>query len=513
MIDIRQRALDTPDRPAYIMAETGEVVTRLQLEERANQCAQYLRDIGLQNGDTVAILMENNRRYLEIVSAAGRAGLVLTPISNHLTAGEIEYIVNNCGAKALFTSAAMKDIAAELIDLTPNLIARVMVDGAIGGYDSYEELVYKYPNTPIADQAAGRIMLYSSGTTGQPKGVINASYENVPYGEMILQGKIAIGLYGLGEDTVYLSPGPLYHASPLHFCNFTMYAGGTAIVMEKFDAANSLSLIEKYKATHSQWVPTMFIRMLKLEEEERAKYDVSSMRTAIHAAAPIPIPVKEQMIEWWGPILFELYSGSEGNGATAISCEDWLLHKGSVGKVVMGKAHILDDDGAELPAGEIGAIYFSDGQGFEYHNDPEKTEKARSPQGWTTLGDVGYLDEEGYMYLTDRKTNMIISGGVNIYPQEAENLLVMHPKVMDAAVLGIPHPEFGEEVKGVIQLKDMKDAGPEMERELIAYCHTKLAKLKCPKTIDFTEELPRTPTGKLLKRLLKDRYWSGDKRI
>jgi acyl-CoA synthetase (AMP-forming)/AMP-acid ligase II len=513
MIDIRQRALDTPDVPAYVMAETGEVVTRLQLEERANQCAQYLRDVGLQNGDGVAILIENNRYYLEIAHAAWRAGLVLTPISTHLTAGETEYIVNNCGAKALFTSEAMKEVAAELIDLTPNLVARVMVGSAIPGYDSYEDTVYKFPNEPIADQAAGRTMLYSSGTTGRPKGIKIASFEDVPYGDVILQAKIAIALYGLAEDTVYLSPAPLYHAAPLFFCRNVIHVGGTVVVMEKFDALNSLKLIENYKVTHSQWVPTMFIRMLKLDQEERARYDVSSMKHAIHAAAPIPVPVKEQMIEWWGQILFEVYGGSEGNGATAISSEDWLTHKGSVGKVVLGKAHVLDDDGNELPPGEIGVVYFSEGQEFEYHEDQEKTKGSRSPQGWTTLGDVGYLDEEGYLYLTDRKDNMIISGGVNIYPQEAENVLIMHPKVMDAAVLGIPHPEFGEEVKGVIQLKDINDAGPEMEQELIAYCQSKLAKLKCPKTIDFEEQLPRTPTGKLLKRLLKDRYWSGEQRI
>ena len=508
MRDLRAAVLEKPDRPAYIMATTGEVVTRLNLEERANQGARFFRSLGLKPGDGIAIFMENNRHFLEICSAAGRSGLVYTPISTHLTTGEIEYIVNDCGAKVFVTSAAKSELAAELANRMPKVVARMMVNGAIEGYERYEEQIARQPTAPIPDPVAGQDMLYSSGTTGRPKGV-KQSFQGLPYGEITDAAKALLAVYGINEDAVYLSPAPLYHAAPLRFCLLTLYAGGTVIVMERFDEVQSLALIERYKATHSQWVPTMFIRMLKLPEEERSKYDLSSMKIAIHAAAPIPVPVKEQMIRWWGPILFEYYAGTEGNGLTAITSQDWLRHKGSVGRALVGVVHIVDDEGKELPAGEPGTIYFSDGQVFEYHNDPEKTAASRTKQGWSTLGDVGYLDREGYLYLTDRKSNMIISGGVNIYPQEAENVLVTHPKVLDAAVVGIPHEEFGEEVKGVVQLRNPAEAGPELEQELIAFCRQHLAKIKCPASIDFTRELPRTPTGKLLKRLLKDKYWEG----
>jgi acyl-CoA synthetase (AMP-forming)/AMP-acid ligase II len=512
MIDLRKRVLENPDKPAYIMAGTNEVITNIQLEERANKCAHMFRDMDLKIGDHLTIFMENNRHFLEICCAASRAGLVYTPISSYLKISEIEYIVNNSRAKMFITSEAKSDSASKLIDLTPNVETRIMVGEVKDGYISYGEKIAQYPDTPIEDQMAGRDMLYSSGTTGRPKGV-KMVYEPLPYGEITNGGKILIGLFKINKKTVYLSPAPLYHAAPLRFCLIVLYAGGTVIVMERFDALKSLEYIERYKATHSQWVPTMFVRMLKLPEEERNKYDLSSMKVAIHAAAPIPIPVKEQMISWWGPVHYEYYAGTEGNGLTYITSADWQVHKGSVGRAIFGKVHILDQKGNELPPGEPGVIYFSDGAEFEYLDDPEKTTASRSPQGWSTLNDVGYLDEEGYLYLTDRATHMIISGGVNIYPQETENVLVMHPKVLDAAVIGIPNNEYGEEVKGIIQLRDITDAGPNLERELISYCRSKLSKIKCPVSIDFEAELPRTPTGKLLKRLLKERYWKGEKRI
>lgn len=494
------------------MAGSGAVVTRLQLEERANQGAHFFRGLGLKNGDGIAIFMENNRHFLEICAAAGRSGLIYTPISTHLTTAEIEYIVNDCGAKVFLTSVAKSHLAAELANRMPKVAARMMVDGVIAGYQRYEERIARQPTTPIPDQASGQDMLYSSGTTGRPKG-IKQEYRGLPYGEVTNVAKTLLTVYAINEETVYLSPAPLYHSAPLRFCMLTLYAGGTVVVMERFDERQALALIEKHKATHSQWVPTMFIRMLKLPEEERSKYDISSMQMAIHAAAPIPVPVKEQMIRWWGPVLFEYYAGTEGNGLTAIGSQEWLQHKGSVGRALVGAVHILDDGGTELPAAEPGTIYFSDGQVFEYHNDPEKTAASRNERGWSTLGDVGYLDAEGYLYLTDRKSNMIISGGVNIYPQEAENVLVTHPKVLDAAVVGIPHEEFGEEVKGVVQLRSPADASPELEQDLIAFCRQSLAKIKCPASIDFVTELPRTPTGKLLKRLLKERYWKDKGRV
>jgi acyl-CoA synthetase (AMP-forming)/AMP-acid ligase II len=502
----RNLVREDPNRPAIIMASSGEVVTRLQLEESANRCAHMMRDLGLGAGDNIAIFMENNPHYLEICQAAYRAGLLYTAISTHLIVPEIEYIINDCGAKALFTSSEKSEAALQLVGKTPNVTARLMVNGVVEGYESYEEKAASYPSEPIADEMTGDSMLYSSGTTGRPKGV-KSTFDPKPYGELEDLAKVVVGLYGLNTETTYLSPAPLYHAAPLGFTMLTLLVGGTVIIMEKFEALHSLQLIEKYKVTHSQWVPTMFIRMLKLPEQERGRLDVSSQQIAIHAAAPIPIPVKEQMIEWWGPILFEYYAGTEGNGMCAITSEEWLAHKGAVGQAKLGTINILDDDENELPPGEVGGIYFAGGPEFEYHNDPEKTASVKSSKGWTTLGDVGYMDAEGYLYLTDRKSNMIISGGVNIYPQESENVLITHPKVLDVAVIGVPHEEFGEEVKAVVQLRDPSQADQELAGELIDYCRSRLAKIKCPVTVDFVDELPRTPTGKLVKRLLREIYW------
>ena len=313
---------------------------------------------------------------------------------------------------------------------------------------------------------------------------------------------------------VYLSPAPLYHAAPLRFCMSVHQVGGTVIVMERFDPEEALALIQRYQVTHSQVVPTMFVRMLKLPDEVRARYDVSSLAGVVHAAAPCPVALKEQMIEWWGPIIHEYYAGTEGNGFVYCNSEDWLAHKGTVGKAIAGEIHIVDEDGEEVPVGQEGTIYFGGGTEFEYHNDPKKTAESRNDKGWSTLGDVGRLDEDGFLYLTDRKSYMIITGGVNVYPQEAENILAMHPKVLDVAVIGVPNEDFGEEVKAVVQPMDMAEAGPDLERELIAYCREHLADVKCPRSVDFTDELPRHPTGKLYKRLLRDKYWEGrDSRI
>ncbi|MGE5130254.1 MAG: AMP-binding protein, partial [Sphingomonadaceae bacterium] len=317
---------------------------------------------------------------------------------------------------------------------------------------------------------------------------------------------LARKLYGLGPDSIYLSPAPLYHAAPLRFNMTVMRCGGTSVLMEHFEAEEALALIERHRVTHSQWVPTMFVRMLKLPPDVRARYDLSSLRVAIHAAAPCPVPVKEEMIRWWGPVLYEYYAGTEGNGYVACNSQEWLAHKGTVGRALLGEVRILDDDGAVLPPGETGTIYFANGPAFEYHNDPRKTAVSRSREGWSTLGDVGRLDAEGYLYLTDRKDYMIISGGVNVYPQEVENLLVTHPKVADVAVLGVPNEDLGEEVKAVVQPMDWRDAGPALAAELMAYCRGNLSHIKCPRSIDFEPELPRHPTGKLYKRLLRERY-------
>jgi len=385
-----------------------------------------------------------------------------------------------------------------------------MVDADVppAGYERYEDVVASLPSQPVDDEQLGAAMLYSSGTTGRPKGVkapLSGAPAGAPDGVQLLEQ----ALWGFTDQTLYLSPAPLYHSAPLRFNMGVMRIGGTSVIMEHFDPQEYLRLIGEYKITHTQVVPTMFVRLLKMPEDERLKYDVSSLQSCIHAAAPCPVPVKEQMIEWWGPKIFEYYAGTEGNGFVHCNSDEWMAHKGTVGKAIMGTIHIVGEDGQEAPVGEAGTIYFEGGAEFEYHNDPEKTKGSRNDRGWSTLGDIGYLDTDGYLYLTDRKAYMIISGGVNIYPQEAENVLTMHPKVVDVAVFGVPNDEFGEEVKAVVQPVDMAGAGPELERELIAYCKEHLAGLKCPRTIDFEAELPRHPTGKLYKRLLKDRYWEG----
>ena len=505
---IFHHAQSMPDKIAYQMAGSGEAVTYGELEARSNQIAHYFRAQGLKRGDAIAIYMENNPRYFEICWAAQRSGLYYTAVSSRLTAEEVDYIVGDCAAKIFITSIAKKDVAAELLTMMPNVEKHLMVDGTIEGYEAFEALRDAQPTSRIADESPGADMLYSSGTTGRPKGVKIPLPDGEIDGENPLIMLVTL-LYGFNSDVTYLSPAPFYHAAPLRYCMAAMKVGATVIAMEHFDAEDALKLIEKHKITHSQWVPTMFVRMLKLPEEVRTKYDVSSLKVAIHAAAPCPVPVKEQMIDWWGPVIFEYYAGTEGNGFCAINSEEWLSHKGSVGKALLGELHIVGEDGTEQPAGEPGTIFFANGPQFQYHNDPDKTKDSMNDKGWSTLGDVGYVDEEGYLYLTDRKAFMIISGGVNIYPQEAENLLITHPLVADVAVIGVPNEEFGEEVKAVVQLADPALKSDATAEELIAHCREHLSAIKCPRTIDFDDELPRAPTGKLYKKQIRARYWAG----
>jgi long-chain acyl-CoA synthetase len=501
-----------PDKPAFIMAGSGKSLTYRQLEDRSNQVAQMLRRLGLAAGDHIALLIENHPAYFEICFGAHRAGIIFTAMSTRLTAGEAAYIIGNCEAKLLITSRAMGELAAQLLPQTPGLTHRLMLGGTQAGHEAYETAVADCPATRITDETAGGDMLYSSGTTGRPKGVFVPPDEPAIDAPNPLIG-ICMKLYGMGTSSVYLSPAPLYHAAPLRFSMTSIRLGGTCVVMEHFDAEDFLRQVERHKVTHTQLVPTMFVRMLKLPPEARSRHDLSSLRIAIHAAAPCPVPVKSQMIAWWGPVIWEYYAGTEGNGMTMVGSQDWLAHPGTVGRAVIGKLRICDDDGNELPAGTAGTIYFAEGRPFSYHNDADKTAGSRNRHGWTTLGDIGYVDGEGFLFLTDRKAHMIISGGVNIYPQEAENLLITHPRVLDCAVIGVPNEEFGEEVKAVVQPRDMRDvAGPgakALEAELIAFCRESLSPIKCPRSIDFEEELPRHPTGKLYKRLLRDRYWAG----
>ncbi len=500
-------AAETPDKIAYIIAETGEVITYAELEAKANQAAHLFRSLGLQRGDHIALLLENHASFYQICWAAQRAGLYYTAISWRLQHAEVEYIVSNCEAKVFITSSARKDVAQPLIEALPQLQARYMLDDTMPGFESFEEAIADQPTTPIADQSEGASMLYSSGTTGYPKGVKRPLPEE-PYGTV--EGlPVMTALYGATQDSIYLSPAPLYHAAPLGFTMTCLRNGIPVVVMQHFEAEYALELIETYKITHSQWVPTMFVRMLKLPEEVRLKYDVSSLQCAIHAAAPCPIPIKERMIEWWGPVIYEYYAGTEGNGFVQLNSQEWLAHKGSVGKPLNCEIHVCDDEGNDVPVGESGTIFFAGGGEFEYYKDKDKTADSRHTKGWSTLGDVGYLDEDGYLYLTDRKHFMIISGGVNIYPQEAENVLINHDKVIDVAVFGVPNPDFGEEVKAVVQLADMSEASAVLEVELLDYCRDHLSHVKCPRSIDFRPELPRHPTGKLYKRLLKDEYWAA----
>ena len=493
--------------PAVIMAGTGATVTYRELDERSMQFARLLRSAGLQPGDHIAVMLENHPRYFELFWGAQRAGLYTTPINWHLKADEAGYIIEDCGATAVVVSSALQDVAAELSGHLDDVSVKLMVDGTIDGYASFEAEIERYPAEPLDGEVEGNFMFYSSGTTGRPKG-IKPAWNPQPFGS---GGGALIGLiqmmYGFSRETVYLCPAPLYHAAPLGWSTAAQRLGATVVVMEKFDPVRCLVLIEEHRVTHAQFVPTHFIRMLKLSPEERAAHDHSSLQKVVHAAAPCPVGVKRQMIDWWGPIVNEYYAGSEGNGFCAIDSEQALAHPGSVGVPLLGTIHILDEHGEELPRGEAGQIWFESDLRFEYHNDPEKTASAYNSQGWSSLGDIGYLDDEGFLYLTDRASHMIISGGVNIYPQEVENELAMHPKVNDVAVIGVPNDDLGEEVKAIVIAADPSTTGPELAAELIAYCRSKLAHYKCPVTVDFVDELPRLPTGKLLKRQLREQYW------
>ncbi len=500
-----------PDAVAYVMAASGEAVTYRELNDRSNQCAQLLWAAGLRFGDHIAVLMDNNARYLEVCWAAQRMGLFYTCINWHFTADEAAYIVDDCDAQVLVVSDATRAVAAELVALTPRVKIRLIVGGDLAEHERYETAIAAQPAEPVPDECEGTPMLYSSGTTGRPKG-IRYNIAKEPMGQMPGNLALMTQAFGFDETTIYLSPAPLYHSAPLFYCMSTLRLGGKVVIMEQFDAREALRFIEQYGVTQSQFVPTHFVRMLKLPAEDRARYDLSSLRCAVHAAAPCPVAVKQQMMEWWGPIVWEYYSATEGTGATLVSPQEWLERPGTVGKSILGPIRICDEEGQEVPAGEIGTVWFeapTGRTGFRYHKDDDKTREAIDERGWSTVGDMGYLDADGYLFLTDRRTFMIVSGGVNIYPQEAENLLVSHPSVYDVAVFGIPDDEMGERVHAVVQPIDFDDAGPELERELLAYCRERLAHYKCPRAVDFDRELPRQPTGKLYKRLIRDRYWGN----
>lgn len=500
-----------PNEPAIIFATSGETITYGDYEARCNRLAHFFRDIGLQRLDHVAFFIENNPRILEAEGAAERTGLYYTCINSYLAVEEAAYIVNDSQAQVLISSYAKRGVAEQLPQHCPNVRRFLMCDGTVPGWESYEDVVAKYPAEPIPDEQLGAAMLYSSGTTGQPKGIIRPLPDIRPADALPIMEFVKV-LFGFREDMKYLSPAPLYHSAPQASVSATLRLGGTAVIMERFDPEQWLQLVERHAITHCQMVPTMFSRLLKLADETRRRYDLSSLECIVHAAAPCPVPVKQAMIEWIGPKILEYYAATEAHGATLCNSEEWMSHKGTVGKPVLGEMLILDDDGKECPVGTPGTVWFRGATNFEYFNDPAKTAETRQQDeaGITSsVGDVGYVDEDGYLYLTDRKTYMIISGGVNIYPQETENLLVTHPKVMDAAVLGVPNEDLGEEVKAVVQPAEGIEPSPELEQELIDFCMEHLARFKCPRSVDFTDELPRLPTGKLYKLLLRDKYWEG----
>jgi fatty-acyl-CoA synthase len=501
---------DFPDKPAVIVAETGETLTYRELEDNSVRLARHLHAAGLRRGDHVALLSDNDPKVYEAYWAALRSGLYITAVNRHLSPAEISYIVNDCGAKALIASAGLREAAEAIVEQTPDVEIRLAFGGPVEGYESYEDALAAQPPQPLPDQPRGADMLYSSGTTGRPKGIkqpLSDQQVGDPPGDPYTA--VFGPLYGFDTESVYLSPAPLYHAAPLRFGGVVQALGGTLVVMERFDAEQALAAIERYRVTHSQWVPTMFVRMLKLDEAVRSRYDISSLKVAVHAAAPCAVDVKRAMIEWWGPVLYEYYASTEANGATFIDSEQWLRKPGSVGPAGMGSIRVCGDDGAELPTGEIGTIYFErDELPFAYHNDPAKTEAAIHPDHptWTTTGDIGYVDAEGFLFLTDRKAFMIISGGVNIYPQEIEDALALHPAVLDVAVIGIPDEEMGESVQAVVQPAPGATPGPELAAELRDYLRERIAHYKVPRGIDFADELPRTPTGKLVKGKLRAQY-------
>ena len=499
-------AAQQPHRTALV-TPGGREVDYAELAGEADRLGRGLQSMGLAPGDSIVLMQPNGFELVAAYFAAMQTGLYVVTVNWHLVGAEIAYILGDSGAKAFLAHERFADTAREAADLAGLDAERCFAVGEVPGFRPLDELGADEPAARPDVRTAGSPMLYTSGTTGRPKGVRRALTGADP-DEVPVQSQGFFGIFGLGpfDDHVHLCGSPLYHTAVLNFVSISIQLGHTAVLMDRWDPERMLQLIEQHRVTHTHMVPTQFHRLLALPEHTRGKYDVSSLRAAIHGAAPCPIEVKRRMLDWWGPVVVEYYAATEGGG-TVIPAEEWLAKPGSVGRAWPGSVvTVLDDSGAELPAGEIGTVYMRMGNStFEYHQDPEKTRQARVGDLFT-LGDVGYLDEDGYLFLRDRKSDMIISGGVNIYPAEIENVLSVHPKVADIAVFGLPHEDWGEEVKAVVQPAEGCTGGDELATELLDYARRRLAKFKLPRSVDFTDELPRDPNGKLYKRRLKESY-------
>ncbi len=505
-----QHAQTTPDKAAFVIADRNDTLTYGELDRQSNRLAHLFRRHGLGPGGRIGVMLKNVREFPIVYWAAQRSGIIMALLSTHLKPEEAAYILNDSGARLLITSSTIGDTPLQLLARRRELVPGIDTfydtrEPAADGALSLQEALSTMPETPVDDQVAGYHLLYSSGTTGRPKGIMH-KFEPGPI-EQLSPSEGGTYLYEKFDPLVTFNAGPVYHGAPLNTLLITHRLGGTFVTLHKFDALETLKALDTHRVAAAQFVPTMFVRMLALPESVRRGFDLSSLKYVLHAAAPCPVGIKQQMIDWLGPIVDEYYGSTENIGATYIRASEWLQKPGSVGRTVLGPIHICDDEGRELATGERGQIYFelAEGRGFDYLNDPEKTAKMRHPThpNWFAVGDIGYLDGDGYLFLTDRKDFTIISGGVNIYPQMVEDALILHPKVIDVAVIGIPNAEYGEEVKAIVQPRDWLDAGDELEAELRDWCATRISSVSAPRSYQFVRELPRLPSGKLAKHELR----------
>lgn len=489
-------ALEKPEQPAMIMAGSGRSISYAELDRRSIQLARVFDAYGLAPTATVAVACENRLEWAEMMWATARSGRCLAPVNWHLGPSELSEVLRVSDAAALIAGPASHAALREVPD--PPLTLAIDGDGSL---PDYHATIASMPTEPLPVERLGGRMMFSSGTTGTPKGILHPGSDIHPADAPPHLGRYT-DLLSLDGDTVYLSPAPTYHTSPFRFVFAVTQLGGTVVCLEKFDPQLVLEAIDRYRVTHAQFVPTMLLRLLRLPEEVKQRYDLSSLRVAITGGAPCPHKLKQSLMSWWGPIVHELYGASESYGNCHIGPEEVETHPGSVGRALTGMIHITDEDGTELPPGQIGTVWFEGAGSFRYHGDDRETELSTNARGWRTVGDLGYLDEDGYLYLTGRRDQLIISDGVNIHPQEVEDLLTVHPLVDDVAVIGVPDEEYGQIVQAVVVAAAGAVPGPELGTELIEYCRAHLAHYKCPRIVEFVSELPRGDNGKLYKRKL-----------